>query len=571
MSVGRAWRLFFLREYIEGKSLYEYIQKNGTFSYIQILKIGIEICRIIGQFQKEENPLIHRDIKPENLILADDGRVVLVDFGTVRSYRMNGSSRDTFLIGSEGTAAPEQYGCRQTDQRTDVYAIGRTLWFLAAGDYDEEALGDAKISRNLLRVIRKATSFDPEKRYASAEKLEKALSFCLRTRNYQVSAAVLLLAALMAGGAWYYVRVQGQMQDGVSMEMKAEASETTGAGTKVQAETEEKESVVYEFREPLIEQAVRRQLGIGEDEPVTEEMLDRITDLKIIGDLIVDTDFFYDTAQYAVDGMNAEPARGDISDLEDLAHMKNLYNVFLGRQEITDISPLANLSIHTLGLTENSIEDFSPVQTLPNLENLYLGGCQAKNLDGSTGCTGLVSLNLDNMHLENLNFLEDLPVQNLSMWVTAVENGDLEPLAKMKNLGSLQIWLSEGEIQPEVLSRIEGLGLLAIGGYNFPDFSEFGDMADLTSLAVYGEVNSLKGLEHFPQLDDFAAASEKLHDITEILLTDKLESLNIASLILFDFSPLIRHPGLKTLICSEKQKEEILKQEPLPEFEMITG
>ena len=62
--------------------------------------------------------MIHRDIKPENIVVTPGGEVVFIDFGTMRSYKKDGS-RDTFVVGTRGTAAPEQYGYIQTDQRTE--------------------------------------------------------------------------------------------------------------------------------------------------------------------------------------------------------------------------------------------------------------------------------------------------------------------------------------------------------------------------------------------------------------------------------------------------------------------
>lgn len=573
-------KVFFLREYVAGKSLFEYVEEHGCLSWKRLTEIGMEICKIVEQFQKLDNPLVHRDIKPENLILTDGGELVLVDFGTMRSYREEGK-RDTFLIGSEGTAAPEQYGFRQTDKRTDVYAIGRTLWFLAAGCYQEDALKEAKISRVLRYIIEKAASFDPGKRYQSAAELKKALERCRKVRYYQ-TAAVTMLVCAMAVGADYYLHVsEVHMQE----EVRTSGAEITEAPTS-ELETMQEAGITevpkreqelsitekYTFKEPLIEQAVRLQLGLGEEETITESMLGKITDLKIVGNEIYgpDTEVSRMTLSFAADGENIEnTGQGEISDLSDLAHMKNLLHVVLGRQKIVDISPLEGLRIYELNVAENQIEEVSVLSTLPYLKRLDIGSNPAEDLDALKNCSSLETLCLDGMNIENLDFVENLPVVAMTMWVTGVKSNSLEPLAKMKNLCSLEIWLSEGEIQPEVFSKIKSLGLLSIGGYPFKDLTGFGACPQIESLDIIDGLESAEGIDRFPNVAVLSLRSEELHEITPILQAGKLEELMIDWQIIFDYSPLFQHPNLKKVYCTEQQKKEILAVDTEPRFEII--
>ena len=94
-----------------------------------------------SSFRIRMSLMIHRDIKPENIVVTPGGEVVFIDFGTMRSYKKDGS-RDTFVVGTRGTAAPEQYGYTQTDQRTDVYAIGQTMLYMVSESYEMNQLSE---------------------------------------------------------------------------------------------------------------------------------------------------------------------------------------------------------------------------------------------------------------------------------------------------------------------------------------------------------------------------------------------------------------------------------------------
>lgn len=562
--------VFFLREYIEGGSLCEYVCENGTLSWRRIAEIGGEICKIVEQFQNLDNPLIHRDIKPENLILTDGGNLMLVDFGTMRSYRAEGP-RDTFLIGSDGTAAPEQYGFCQTDRRTDVYAIGRTLWFLAAGCYQEDALKEADISRRMRRIIYKAAAFDPGKRYPSAAELRKALEGCRRADSYWFAAAAAGAVCVLAVGTGYYLHT-GMYGSGKENTTITAREDSHTKGGNMQEDSEEKDtSEEYIFIEPMIEKAVRLQLGIGEDEPVTEAMLGEIRKLKIVGKEIYepDAEVSCQNLHFSVDGIDIKSVEeGEISDLSDLSHMRYLFQVILGRQKIKDLSPLEGMAISELNVAENQIEDFSVLGTMPYLKRLNIGSNPGEELQSLAECASLEELKLDGMNIKNVDFVENLPVTVMTMWVTSVKSGSLEPLTKMKKLSSLEIWLSEGELQPEIFSRMENLTLLSLGAFPFKDLTDFEECPQMKTLDIIDGLESAAGLDRFPNLTFLNLRSEKLSDLSPILQAEKLEEICINMQIILDYTPLLQHPNLKKVYCTEHQKEAILSADPEPKFEI---
>lgn len=168
--------VYLLRNYIEGSSLAE-IGEIHSFSEEEIYHTGILLCRSVMKLHQRKPPVIHRDIKPENIIIREDGSLVLIDLETARIYK-KGKREDTYFAGTRETAAPEQYGFGQSDERTDIYGIGRTLLYMKTGDYLLEDMDRAAGDRRLNSMIRKCCSFDPDSRFESVEKLICELQKC---------------------------------------------------------------------------------------------------------------------------------------------------------------------------------------------------------------------------------------------------------------------------------------------------------------------------------------------------------------------------------------------------------
>ena len=116
-------------------------------------------------------------------MLRSDGSVVLIDFGTAREFKER-SVADTTCLGTQGYAAPEQFGgMGQSDARTDIYSLGATLYHLVTGHnptqppYDMYPIThwNANLSTGLEKIILKCTQRNPEDRYQSAKDLKYAL------------------------------------------------------------------------------------------------------------------------------------------------------------------------------------------------------------------------------------------------------------------------------------------------------------------------------------------------------------------------------------------------------------
>lgn len=166
-----------LEEYIEGT-----VADSEKLNEKQTVQIVKELCSVLEYLHGKG--IIHRDIKPSNLIIAKDGHIRLIDFDAARMPK-DEAEQDTRLLGTRGYAPPEQYGFSQTDERTDIYALGVTL---------RQLLGEQAQKPKYRKIIRKCTDLNPDKRYQSAGQVKGAFS---RTRRGFL-AAVAVAAALLA-------------------------------------------------------------------------------------------------------------------------------------------------------------------------------------------------------------------------------------------------------------------------------------------------------------------------------------------------------------------------------------
>ena len=174
-------------DYIEGNSLSKAIETSGAQSQEDVIEWSKQLCDVLGYLHTQNPPIIYRDMKPANVMLKPDGNVSLIDFGTAREFKST-SVEDTTCLGTQGYAAPEQYGGQgQTDARTDIYCLGATMYHLITGHnpstppYEMYPIRqwNPMLSSGLEEIITKCTQRNPNDRYQSCAELLYALE------NYQ--------------------------------------------------------------------------------------------------------------------------------------------------------------------------------------------------------------------------------------------------------------------------------------------------------------------------------------------------------------------------------------------------
>lgn len=567
-GIPKAYRIFeengevyLVREYIEGMSLAQMVLQKGGISEAEICRISRKISQTAEQFQNPDEPMIHRDIKPENIVVTPGGEVVFIDFGTMRSYKKDGS-RDTFVVGTRGTAAPEQYGYTQTDQRTDVYAIGQTMLYMVSESYEMNQLSECAVSRRMKKIIEKACSFEPDKRYGDAAQLRRAVEKCQANNRKKVYKKAGAVFGLIAAG--YILAIFSP--DGTVIENKRiETAEQSAAEEQIQAE--------ITFREELIEEAVRKELGLSKTDKITASMLENVRKLRIVGKEILDDEDTFWGEGHHVDGKDSSfgSVRGNITDLSDLAQMVNLEELALCNQKIEDISGLKELPLKKLYLSKNMITDFSVLLNLIDLDTLCIMENPAENLSVIGECTGILRLNIQGMNLTDIDFLKNLSLDYLDMSNVEVENNIFEPLAEMKKLDTLCM-CDVNEAAAETLSQMSTLKALFMWGDStiLENLKPLKGMTQLETLAFTTQISSLEGIEQFPSLNFLSVSFSLVKDLSPVTGAKNLQVIDISNADIENFEPLFGHSGLTEVHCTEEQKEEIMKIDSSPDFEIYT-
>jgi serine/threonine-protein kinase len=199
---SEADRHYLIMDFIEGQSLLDMLVTNKQgFPEDLVLEWADQLLAALEYIHA--NNVIHRDVKPANIRRTTEGRIFLVDFGLVKPYNLNDPRTMTMFhgIGTPEYAPPEQYDPgMHTDQRSDVYALGATLYHLLTGQapvsvtrrttepssFHPPRQTNAKISPEVEQVILRAMEIERAKRFTSASDMRAALN--LIRRPYLVDA-----------------------------------------------------------------------------------------------------------------------------------------------------------------------------------------------------------------------------------------------------------------------------------------------------------------------------------------------------------------------------------------------
>lgn len=184
-----------VQDYANGWTLRDLIEERGPLPPDQARDMLVQIARGVQILHSCNPPIIHRDLNPSNIVATPDGPRI-IDFGIARRFDP-ASDKDTHTWGTYGYAAPEQFGFGQSNERTDIFALGMLYWFLLTGtdpdanleqqlsripdringsDTDDDA-GRSRIPAGARQIIRECTAVSPEKRFANVPALITALQW----------------------------------------------------------------------------------------------------------------------------------------------------------------------------------------------------------------------------------------------------------------------------------------------------------------------------------------------------------------------------------------------------------
>lgn len=159
-----------IEEYVNGIGLDLLLEREGTFSEETAIHYTTELCNAIQALH--EKKLVHRNVSLANIRITTDGILKLMNFDCVR-HIANNKSRDTVLLGTVGYAAPEQFGFYESDNRTDIYAVGVLLNQMLTGELplQKPYAGNCKIAL----LIARCTELDKQKRIFTVELMTNGL------------------------------------------------------------------------------------------------------------------------------------------------------------------------------------------------------------------------------------------------------------------------------------------------------------------------------------------------------------------------------------------------------------
>ncbi len=177
---GKSEVTFIVYENIGGNTLEAILKSKGSFEQGEVADYAIQTAHILQELHGLNPPVIHRDINPKNLVLDTRGKIYLVNFDIAMRYD-SGKDDDT-VLGTKGYAPPEQYA-GHTDPRSDLYALGMTMYYLVTGlnpihsswEYKPIRKINQNLSRRLEKIIDKCVHKELDKRYQNADELLKAL------------------------------------------------------------------------------------------------------------------------------------------------------------------------------------------------------------------------------------------------------------------------------------------------------------------------------------------------------------------------------------------------------------
>ena len=166
-------------EYVEGRSLQSIVAAQGAIPEKQALAWALQLCNALGYLHAMNPPVVYRDMKPSNVLLDETGALKLVDLGIAREFKGAGDQdKDTVAFGTCGYAPPEQYGRAQTDARSDIYALGCTMWQLVTGfpppmEFPLPAANsvNTQVSSACSEIIATCTQLDRQNRYQTCAAL----------------------------------------------------------------------------------------------------------------------------------------------------------------------------------------------------------------------------------------------------------------------------------------------------------------------------------------------------------------------------------------------------------------
>lgn len=520
---------FLIREYVEGDTLQELMEREIPLSGQEALEAAVQVCDLLRRLHAQKPPVIYRDVKPQNVVRTLQGEYVLIDLDTARAYK-DGVGEDTVFMGTRGLASPEQFGYQQTDERTDVYGFGMLLLYLMTGKCEKDKNYEA-LPVQIKKIITKCTEFSPKDRYSSMKEVERALQriqkrtrqrmlLKKRKRMLYTTAVMVLLCAGLSGGVLLGIRKSQQNRNTV------------------------------EFSNPKIERVVREMLRKTDGSAITREDLESIYTLIICGERVfsswTEKEEYLAFNWFVTDNWTQPEEPFDMS---DFSMFTNINTLVIQYQNVTDIPDLSHLPLVRVDFSNNSLTDISGLAGCTQIKTLYLCRNPLSDISALQNMTGLEQLNLASTEVSDLSPVVSDKVKALYLEFTNLS--DFDVWKEFPSIEDLRVSNATKE-EIEQLLQIENLKNLSLYDSEVDSLLMFKQKPGLNGLELAGcsNLTTLEGIEYLPELGFLGLAGTGIESFPEHFYHDKLEVLEVTGTGIKDFKALLRCPKLRNLYVS---------------------
>ena len=235
---------YIVMELIEGITLKDYISKKGKLSVKEATSIAIQVS--MGLETAHSHGIVHRDVKPQNIIISTDGKVKVTDFGIARAASSNTISSN--VMGSVHYSSPEQVRGGYSDEKSDIYSLGITLYEMVTGKVPFD--GDTTVAiaiKHLQEEMVAPSVYTPELPYSLEQIIYKCTQKSVNRRYNKMEDVIADLKHSLIDPQGDFVKLTSVDNDAKTVIISDEELGTIKhtPKQKVRAEVEELEKEVY--------------------------------------------------------------------------------------------------------------------------------------------------------------------------------------------------------------------------------------------------------------------------------------------------------------------------------------
>ncbi len=506
--------VYYVMEYLHGQSMKKYIAKHGTVSPEQAVYIAKEVANALVSSHSAN--VLHRDISPGNIMLCNNGKVKLIDFGSARQVVSEGSKSMSVIL-TPGFAPLEQYQKKgKQGPWTDIYALGATLYYLATGNElddpisrmeDDEAFSSNVhgINDELWAVIKKSTMLKPEDRYKDIFQFRDALN------KIPLGPAPLIITQDDS------INIINYAADSLSesANMSSEEVDSDGTDTSVKEDnsssadnlSEDRKSVKESDDSAISKDTDKKPAGPADDAAKIKNKRKKkrlmlaagivvTVAIVIVVAAVILVPVINERRSYSTTHINLGGSWVPWDGKNISASGINVASFSSAAEKAKDSSDVV-IDISSCTLSAPSV--LSELENIDNLHELKLSDCNLSDISALENVTKLTYLDL------SLNSISDISSLKRMTKLTSLSlsYNDISDISALKNMTKLtKLNLHYNDITDiSALKRMTKLTRLVLSYNDISDISVLENMTELTELYLYGnKITDISVLKKLPNL-----------------------------------------------------------------------